>query len=557
MLETGDTVDRYLVDRLLGEGGMADVYRVRHRTLGTPAALKVLRMNGRHVQERLVLEGQVQAGLRHPNIVEVRDVLEVAGHPALLLELVEGPSLEGLLLKGRLPFDEAESIFRGILAAVEHAHTQGLVHRDLKPGNVLLAPRPGGGWVPKVADFGLARVVQDDDATLRKTRSGVAMGTPRYMSPEQIRDAKNVDQRTDIFALGAILYELVCGEAAFERSDIAAIFNATLSGSYKSPASLAPGVPERVLRAIDAALKTRKEARIPDCATFRAALDGVPYVATALPDPEGGERPADAPPPSRSTLVSAETIDPGPSVPQPARSAAPSIIGAAVVGGSVVAAAMVALLLVAGGLGWWFLGRAPAPAITEAAPSAEPVEVATTAGAVSDPGVATPASPTHAPSPSPSTSPAESTPPPISAAPAGTTPEKAASTGAGGAPAAPMPTVTAHAESPAATTEPPAAAPRTPVSTASTPAPSRPVEYDTVQENASTGARVSYSGDAVKVWLVSAAGRRVARGTVPAGRYDIEADFGDGVPTPAGELDLGAGDEAALKCSKAFKRCKR
>ena len=102
MLETGDSVERYTVDRLLGEGGMADGYRVRHRTLGTPAALKVLRVNAKYVQERLVQEGQLQAALKHPNIVEVRDVLEVGGYPALLLELVEGPSLEALLYQGRL-----------------------------------------------------------------------------------------------------------------------------------------------------------------------------------------------------------------------------------------------------------------------------------------------------------------------------------------------------------------------------------------------------------------------------------------------------------------------
>ena len=568
MLETGDAIDRYTVDRLLGEGGMADVYRVRHRTLGTPAALKVLRMSGRFVHERLVQEGQVQAGLRHPNIVEVRDVLEVSGFPALLLELVEGPSLEALLMQGRLPFEEAEEIFRGILLAVEHAHKQGLVHRDLKPGNVLLAPRLGGGWTPKVADFGLARVIQEDDATMRKTRSGIAMGTPRYMSPEQIRDAKNVDQRTDIFALGAILYELVCGEAAFERSDIAAIFNATLSGSYKSPASLAPGVPERALRAIDASLKTRREQRLPDCATFRSVLDGAVY----SPPPDTSTVAVPDVPAAPRTLVSADTIDLGSaSTRSVSRTNSPSMLGAAVVGGGVVAGGVVLIGIVLIGLGWWLFAPAAAPpvAVTSELPTPKPagivpdlakptgeatVPVATTPGSspaktttgprsggstpdAAVPPVTTPTAAALPAAPGSSTSPANNTP--------NNTPDSTPTP----APAASIPALTAAAPAEASPSPTKAAAPTKSI----TP---RTTTTEVVAENATVGARVSFSGDATKVWLVGPGGRRVARGVVPEGRYDIEADFGDGEKTGAGEVDLAVGDDVSLDCSKAFKRCK-
>lgn len=568
MLETGDAIDRYTVDRLLGEGGMADVYRVRHRTLGTPAALKVLRMNGRQVQERLVQEGQVQAGLRHPNIVEVRDVLEVAGFPALLLELVEGPSLEALLIAGRLEPAEAEEIFRGILLAVEHAHKQGLVHRDLKPGNVLLAPKLGGGWIPKVADFGLARIVQDDDATMRKTRSGIAMGTPRYMSPEQIRDAKNVDQRTDIFALGAILYELICGEAAFERSDIAAIFNATLSGTYKSPASLAPGVPERVLRAIDASLKTRKEQRIPDCATFRAVLDGGVFTPP-LPDvPSDAARHVPSAP---RTLVSADTID----LSQPVarystQTNSPSMIGAAVVGGGVVAGGVVLAGLLVVGLAWWFLRPAPVEvAVTSTVPTTEvtpeqPADPAVPAEAQSSvkpatsksTGGAAPANSSPSGSSQAKNDTTIATPPPSSAGGSASPSEAVKSAESTSKPAGSTTTSAAASPSEPKAAVPaisPPAAPKvsTPKATAASSSAS-----DTISENVSVGARVSYTGDAVKVWLVGSGGRRVARGTVPEGRYEIEADFGDGEKTPAGEADLTVGDEVSFDCSKKFKRCK-
>jgi serine/threonine-protein kinase len=415
--------------------------------------------------------------------------------------------------------------------------------------------------MPKVADFGLARVVQDDDATMRKTRSGIAMGTPRYMSPEQIRDAKNVDQRTDIFALGAILYELVCGEAAFERGDIAAIFNATLSGSYKSPASLAPGVPERVLRAIDSSLKTNKEQRIPDCATFRAVLDGQVYA------PPKASAPATeaSVPRVQKTRVSADTIDVGPASGRPVHTSAPSMIGAAVVGGGVVAAVIGVVALIGLGIGIWYMrsgmpptdvvAAVPGAASTEApeAPSGEVAERgestsgSTSTGAAN--GSATPATAGTSPSgkstgtgsAKPAATPVEPSvpaelPSAASAASAAAPEEKPAETKPESAPKA------EPAEAPRAVPKPPATKP-VPVAEA-------------VSENATVGARVSYSGDATKVWLVGSDGRRVARGVVPAGRYDIEADFGDGERTPAGELDLKVGDEVALKCSKSFRRCK-
>src|SRR5688500_13232778 len=139
MLAVGEEVDRYVVEALLGSGGMAVVYRVRHRTLATAHALKVLTNTVPQVRERLVAEGRIQAGLRHVNLVAVTDVLDVGGAPALLMDYVEGPALVAWIEeRGPLPLADVEAIFGGILAGVAMAHARGLVHRDLKPGNVLL-----------------------------------------------------------------------------------------------------------------------------------------------------------------------------------------------------------------------------------------------------------------------------------------------------------------------------------------------------------------------------------------------------------------------------------
>ena len=262
-LNPGEIVERYEVECELGEGGMAVVYRVRHTRLDTLHALKILTVQKRAVQQRLVREGKVQAGLRHPNVAAVTDVLEVAGSPALLMEYIDGPSLDKWIDDHKPRLDAAEEIFAGILAGVSVAHELGIVHRDLKPGNVLMAPHPSGeGWIPKVTDFGLAKALEGDKGVLQ-TRTGLPMGTPAYMSPEQVRDAKNVDTRTDIFALGCILYELACGQRPFDGKDTWEVFNAVAQGIYTPPRVLKADLPERVANAISGCLVTDMEARIP------------------------------------------------------------------------------------------------------------------------------------------------------------------------------------------------------------------------------------------------------------------------------------------------------
>jgi serine/threonine-protein kinase len=297
VLDAGTQIDKFTIDRVLGQGGMAIVYLVTHHALGSQHALKVLTVGSKAITERMLQEGRVQAQLRHPNVVAVHDVLDVAGQPGLLMEYVDGPSLEDFVIRTpKIDLDLARSLFLGTCDAVAHAHERGLIHRDLKPGNILLQ-RSAGKWMPKVTDFGLAKLVEGDDS-LSKTRSGVAMGTPSYMSPEQIRDAKNVDLRSDVFAMGCILYELFTGAQAFYGDDILEIFNKVATGSYHPPRDLRPDLPRDVEAAIRGALQTDKNARIPNCETLRDLLTDGRRAEGWL------KRPA-----SSETFVASESLD--------------------------------------------------------------------------------------------------------------------------------------------------------------------------------------------------------------------------------------------------------
>lgn len=249
-LAPGTAVDRYTVVAPIGQGGMASVYHVRHQRLGSDHVLKLLLTPSPKVRERLLLEGQVQARLKHRNVVEVTDVVDLQGAPGLVMELVRGPALDEVLADHRVPLEEAEQLVPGMLAGVAAAHHEGVVHRDLKPANVLLS-LDRGKVVPKVADFGLVKLTAEEGGRA-KTRTGAAMGTPQYMAPEQIQSAKDVDERADIWALGTILYELVRGQRAFEGDTHYAIFEKVVRAEMEP---LPDDTPPRMRRAIEAALQ--------------------------------------------------------------------------------------------------------------------------------------------------------------------------------------------------------------------------------------------------------------------------------------------------------------
>lgn len=272
-LEAGTTVDRYVVESLLGEGGVAQVYRVRHADLGTTHAMKVLALPFASVRERLLQEGRIQAGLRHRNVVAVTDVVRHQGAPALVMEYVDGPTLDHALKQlGRLSHAQAEAAFRGVVEGLRAAHELGLVHRDLKTANILLGLQDG--VTPKITDFGLAKIVQQA-AEARggtATRTGATMGTPAYMPPEQIRDAKDVDARADLYALGVILYQLYTGALPYAGRDFIVAYEAAMAQEYTPIRDLAPDAPDWVVEAVQQCLVPDRQQRIASCDALLALL---------------------------------------------------------------------------------------------------------------------------------------------------------------------------------------------------------------------------------------------------------------------------------------------
>ena len=260
-LQRGAVVGRYTIEAELGAGGMATVYPVRHTSLGTLHPLKVLHDRRSGLHERLVREGRLQGALRHPGVLLVTDLLDIDGAPALVLEYVDGPTLGDLLRDRRLSLEEADHLGRRILEAVAAAHRHDLVHRDLKPANVLVSVVDGVPQ-PKVADFGLAKLVEEDRRSRGLTESNASMGTPGYMSPEQLADSRSVDARADIFSLGAILFELVTGRRPFVGEHVMEIMFKVTKGIRPAVTDLAPDLPRRMVAAVEGALQPDVDARI-------------------------------------------------------------------------------------------------------------------------------------------------------------------------------------------------------------------------------------------------------------------------------------------------------
>lgn len=283
MYEPGEKVGRFEVVRVLGEGATSVVVEVDDA--GQRRALKVLGLRSSELKKRMAREGELIQRLQHPNVARLYEVLELDQRPALLLELVEGRSLDAWL-KERTTVDlaEAERIALALLDGVEHAHALGIIHRDLKPGNVLLTAE----GAPKVVDFGLAKAAESDMAL---THPGALLGTPAFAAPEQIKDARSADARADVWSLGCIVYQLYCGVPPFRGKFAAEVMAAAAKGIYPPPEELAPAIPPRVARAIRAALVPDVTKRAPDVATLRALLLGAEPKA-ATPPPVARERSA-------------------------------------------------------------------------------------------------------------------------------------------------------------------------------------------------------------------------------------------------------------------------
>ena len=296
MLKPGDLVDRYRLLALLGTGGMAEAWKVEDTALGGTHALKLLLpelLAHPDLRRRFLEEGRIQAKLLHPHIVRVTNLVATAQHAGLVMDLVEGPTLAAFLEeRGAQSPDAARQLLEPLLDAVAFLHGHGVVHRDLKPENVLLGPGP----TPMILDFGIAK--QQQAGGLHKTRTGTAMGTPGYMAPEQFTNAKLADERTDIYALGLILHELLSGKARFEGDSLYSVMNAVVDGQG---APLPDTVPGHLREVVALACAVDPSDRFANCRAFSTALargtpDSAPIAAPVeRPTPPQTQPPREAP----------------------------------------------------------------------------------------------------------------------------------------------------------------------------------------------------------------------------------------------------------------------
>jgi serine/threonine protein kinase len=284
VLDVGAVVgETYRIAGLIGRGGMGAVWAAEHLRLpGKHVAVKVLldpAAGGEEMFQRFRREAEIASRLGHPNIVEVLDFNTLpTGQPYIVLEYLQGETLATRLAAGRILLNEALTIARQIGSALQAAHRAGVVHRDLKPDNVFLCtPEEDMPTRVKVLDFGISKI--RGSQTLR-TQDAVLMGTPQYMSPEQATGKNTeVDGRTDVFALGAIVYEMLGGQAAFAGGSLAEVVYRVVHGQPTPLRELAPALPDEVVAAVEHALQKEPAARPAEVGTFILELTGRPLHA--------------------------------------------------------------------------------------------------------------------------------------------------------------------------------------------------------------------------------------------------------------------------------------
>jgi eukaryotic-like serine/threonine-protein kinase len=267
---------RYRVERRLGQGGMGTVYQAFDPSLDRYVALKFLHRNDERQTERFLREARAQARIAHPNVCQVHEVGEVLGRPFIAMQYIDGPNL-GEVGRG-LPLETKLAIVRDVARAVHAAHKTGLIHRDLKPGNILLARDDSGALHPFVVDFGLA--LEQGETGLSKT--GVISGTPAYLSPEQAQ-GRPLDRRTDVYSLGVVLYELLAGAPPFAGANLARVLVQLVQEEPRPLRQIDPTLPEDLETLVAKCLEkdpTRRYDSARDLAEdLDRFLDGEPILA--------------------------------------------------------------------------------------------------------------------------------------------------------------------------------------------------------------------------------------------------------------------------------------
>ncbi|MBI1879978.1 MAG: protein kinase [Chloroflexi bacterium] len=279
--------DRYRLVEWLGQGGMGVIYRATDEVLDRDVAIKFLppeRLTGTEASARFLREARAVARLTHLNIMTLYDVDREGAWHYLVLEYIQGQNLHTIRLErgGKLPATETLPIIRSVLEALAYAHAQGIIHRDIKPQNIMLTPT---GQV-KVTDFGLALAHED----VRLTQEGVIIGSPLYLAPEMVM-AEAVDSRGDLYSVGAILYELLTGQPPFSSQNPMALFSQILTAPVTPPAALEPNIPPGLERVILKLLAKNPVERYASAQEVMAALSGGPADLPHLPGQTEAETP--------------------------------------------------------------------------------------------------------------------------------------------------------------------------------------------------------------------------------------------------------------------------
>lgn len=301
MLNVGSTIGDYQIIEVLGLGGMGKVFKVRNVISDRIEAMKVLLPNTPETQEladRFLREIKVVASLEHPNIASLRTALRVNGQLLMIMEYVEGSSLDSRLRTGKIGIGQAVRYVCQVLSALSYAHQHGVIHRDVKPSNILINALD----TVKLTDFGIASKAGDP----KLTATGMALGSLYYMSPEQIRAAP-LDAKSDLYSVGITLYEMVTGQRPIQGDSFYAIMKGHLEYRPPPPIQLSPEVPPELSRIIEKSLEKGPEVRFQTAEEFRVALEGCSPAGETFHVPSAPPKVATGP---QGGVTTAKSLDP-------------------------------------------------------------------------------------------------------------------------------------------------------------------------------------------------------------------------------------------------------